>query len=220
MSLREKPILMSASMVRALLAGTKSQTRRIVKPQPSEDFGALECGYYHPTVIDKRGEEQPGPETFGAWTRDGEYGWRCPHGQPGTKLWVREAHWWFEDERDPVTGYFPPKLTVDDVVFRADGDDGRKVWRPSIHMPRWASRITLEVTGVRVERLQDISEADAVAEGLQRTPDGFAWHVEDEMHRASDPRESYWSLWQAINGAGSVEANPWVWCVEFRVIHA
>ena len=87
--------------------------------------------------------------------------------------------------------------------------------RPSIHMPRWASRISLEITGVRVERLQDISRADAQAEGIVQFPDG-GWHVENGCHYMGDPEDTYFSLWEAINGPGSVEANPWVWVVEFK----
>jgi len=90
-----------------------------------------------------------------------------------------------------------------------------KMWRPSIHMPRWASRITLKITDVRVERLQDISEPDALAEGIVATYGGYGLPEGEHFH-AVDPRQSYWSLWEAINGPGSVEANPWVWAVAFR----
>jgi hypothetical protein len=176
--MRERPILFSAPMVRALLAGTKTQTRRIVKGGiPFDDDFEIVAS---------------------------------PYGDPGDRLWVRESHWWFKDEPDNSCGYYPPKLTREDVEYRADGDDGRKVWRPSIHMPRWASRITLEVTGVRVERLQDISEADARAEGVE--PNAF--------ERTADNYGSvlYRRLWESINGPGSWDANPWVWVVEFRRI--
>lgn len=87
-------------------------------------------------------------------------------------------------------------------------------------MPRWASRITLEVTGVRVERLHDISEADALAEGIVQLRDGGFGLPAGEHYHAADPRISYWSLWEHINGTGSVEANPWVWVVEFRRLEA
>ena len=176
----ERPILFSGPMVRALLTGTKTQTRRVAKEFAGRD---------DLDAILRRFPEQSG----------------CPYGQPGDRLWVREAHWWFKDEHDPVTGYFPPKLTIEDVEYRADGDDGRKVWRPSIHMPRWASRITLEITGVRVERLQDISEADAVAEGVYTDP-------------ACPAYDGYRTLWDQINGSGSWDLNPWVWVVEFRQV--
>jgi hypothetical protein len=113
--------------------------------------------------------------------------------------------------------HLPPRLIPQDarVHYAATEDRGGLLWRPSIHMPRWASRITLEITAVRVERLQDISEADALAEGIVATHGGYGLPDGSHYH-AADPRVSYWSLWDAINGQGSVEANPWVWVIEFR----
>lgn len=212
----DRPILFSAPMVRALLAGTKTQTRRVVKPALSgrewveqrETGGFWRCADGEPTCY------------AGVWETH-EYAQQypiiCPYGQPGDRLWVREAHWWFKDEHDPVIGYAPPKLTAEDVLYRADGDDGRRVWRPSIHMPRWASRITLEVTGVRVERLQDISEADAIAEGIERSGT-FNWrnYLDHPYADFTSARRSYRSLWEQINGPGSWDENPWVWVVSFR----
>lgn len=195
--MKERPILFSAPMVRAILAGTKTQTRRAMKPQPHEDRMRLEVGLYHPTVIDRHGDEQPGEEKFGAWTEDGEQGWVCPYGQPGDRLWVREAFqraggdsgWWYRaTDAAADLGHSPVSH-----------------WRPSIHMPRAASRITLEITGIRVERLQDISDADVAAEGISTgTADCMVWH--------------YKKLWESINGAGSWDANPLVWVVEFQLL--
>ena len=198
--MKERPIIFSAPMVRAILAGTKTQTRRAVKPQPKPwGCGGLQVpGYCSSTA-----------ESF----RSGMPIFMSKFGKPGDRLWVRESHWWFIDERDPVTGYTPPLLTIDDVSYRADGDDGRTAWRSPIHMPRWASRITLEITGVRVERLQDISEADAMAEGCElecMTPTG------DDSGSAIYGPGGYRALWESINGPGSWAANPWVWVVEFR----
>ena len=174
-------------MVRALLDGSKTQTRRAVKL--TESGRVKEPGGYR------------------RWyPADKQAVLACPYGIPGGHLWVREAHWWFKDEHDPVTGYYPPKLTSDDVEYRADGDDGRTVWRPSIHMPRWASRITLEITGVRVERLHDISWGDAMAEGCPFP----------NMAQGDDPRKWYADLWNSISGPGSWDANPFVWVVEFK----
>jgi hypothetical protein len=177
--MKERPILFSAPMVRGILAGTKVQTRRVVKPQAMGQWG--------PVVP-------------------------CPYGQPGDRLWVREA-WDFIPEGDPGTpscagirywadaGYElrTPPSNYNPMLY------GKERVRPSIHMPRWASRITLEVTGVRVERLQDISEADARAEGISRAdcPD---WHATTD----------YRALWESIHGPGSWAANPWVWVVEFK----
>ena len=109
----------------------------------------------------------------------------------------------------------------DAAIYRAgwDRSNGGFRWRPSIHMPRWASRILLEIVSVRVERLQDISEDDARAEGIAYSErfEGYCTG-EAEHFNSHDPRQSYFSLWEAINGAGSVAANPWVWVVEFKRI--
>jgi hypothetical protein len=171
----ERGILFSAPMVRALLAGTKTQTRRVARPKRS---------------IEPMTDE-------------------CPFGMPGDRLWVREA-WTYAGTLDPGI-----------VVYRADYPacvperfenippaEALK-WRPSIHMPRAASRIALEVTEVRVERLQEISEADAAAEGIQELIDAGVDHD-------GTPRDTYRTLWEALNGAGSWDANPFVWAVSFR----
>jgi len=134
MTVTERPILFSAPMVRAILAGQKTQTRRVAK---FTDAGHL---------------KEPGGRR--RWHHDDPNATlACPYGQPGDRLWVREAHWFFQDEHDPVIGYTPPMMTTEDVEYRADGESTRHGWRPSIHMLRWASRITLEITSVRVERL-------------------------------------------------------------------
>jgi hypothetical protein len=199
----DRPILFSAPMVRALLAGTKTQTRRVVKPQP--DIVRLEPITAEITsgfVAKKTPEDE----------RHGRLGKiiRCPHGLPGDRLWVREA--WSGDKHR--------------VDYRADGESrhDRMVggWRPSIHMPRWASRITLEVTGVRVERLQDISEADAKAEGVKPREVRQFWLYGASAEKRAQPYrqaavDPYRELWESINGAGSWNANPWVWVVEFKM---
>jgi hypothetical protein len=205
--MKERPIIFNGAMVRSILAGTKNQTRRVVKPwqgaEPSNKPVPADIAYLPDFTC---------------------YRSTCPYGKPGDRLWVRESHWWFEDESDPATGYYPPKLTVEDVDYRADGDDGRKVWRPSIHMHRWASRITLEITDVRVERLQGISDADAEAEGVERYHDGIGFkrgslHGDQNfVDRTAFPKLAYQSIWELINGFESWAANPWVWCVEFKRI--
>lgn len=202
----ERPILFSAPMVRALLDGTKSQTRRIVKGAPA-DWAPIGPEVYSPTVIDRFGDEQPGPDVFGAGNADGSDWLRCPFGAPGGRLWVRET--WARDDEDGT------------LMYRADlgrnacadaWEQGRVEgvpryrWRPSIHMPRAASRIALQVTGVRVEQLHQISRGDAMAEGCP-----FA-----NMQDGESPVRWYERLWRAINGADSWDANPWVWVVEFR----
>lgn len=211
--MKERPILFSALMVRALLAGTKTQTRRVVKPQFAMDAVPEEM-----CATNERGHQITGHS--GLWwcaaEGDADVARRCPYGQPGDRLWVRECFC-----EDPLSF---------GALYRADGEldepalNAGGKWRPSIHMPRWASRITLEVTGVRVERLQDISEADAVAEGIERCEDFFectTWRVYGEPEGSDvvapdDPVGSYQSLWEFINGPGSWDVNPWVWVVEFK----
>lgn len=218
--MKERPILFSAPMVRALLDDSKTQTRRIAKA--STDGDGCECR-----------------DTDGWPMRDcsidgiGEVRTASPYGQPGDRLWVRET---FMD----LLGTGIERRTGDPgrYAYRADtplgsyGDAARKdyglKWKPSIFMPRTASRITLEVTGVRVERLQDISTQDAKAEGIESQGNEFSghawrcytdnapggvWFPEGE-HTA--PIRSYRSLWESINGADSWITNPWVWAIEFK----
>jgi len=221
--MKERPILFNAPMVRSVLSGVKRLTRRVMKPQPPIESCSIFSGRYHPTIIDRHGDEQPGRETYGAYTEDGEWAVRCPYGQPGDQLWVRET---FGDHHRQM-------LRVYDTMYRADADQYGLIgldeiddcllyvedirWKPSIHMPRTASRITLEITGVRVERLQDISEADAKAEGV-----GQVGIETGAVLSSSAPVEivsycaAYCDLWEQINGAGSWDANPWVWVIEFR----
>jgi len=228
---RERPILFSAPMVRALLAGTKTQTRRVVKWRGLDkglnlsftglravhdraDLWALESDSR--TSVEHRCDVTP-----------------CPYGQPGDRLWVRET-WGYidpdcsgdgsDDDEPEGPGAFCDELLQDGhplrdfwrrrVDYRATwqdpkygiGPDAPKRWRSSIHMPHWASRITLEVTGVRVERLRDISRGDAMDEGCPFP----------NMAKGDDPRRWYAGLWDDINGAGSWATNPWAWVVQFR----
>lgn len=196
---KEHPILFSGEMVRAILAGRKTVTRRVVKPK-------WKLG---PCDIREIGN---GPEVYaagGVWLP-----LECPYGEPGSRLWVREA-WRLTCDTDAVCC----------VAYRADGaalhylcdnggegdptelagpagelwDADEAKWRPWIHMPRWASRITLEVVSVRVERLQDITEEDAEAEGFER-------------------REHFIRLWDKLNAnrGHDFSSDPWVWRVEFK----
>lgn len=232
----ERPILFSAEMVRAILDGRKTQTRRVMKVQPYPD-SIVTVEHYNQTVIDRHGDMQPGPEIFGAHWDDGERGLRCPYGAPGDTLWVRET--WAPH---------PHGVMRCGAVYRADQgavpDAGR--WRPSIHMPRWASRITLRITDVRVERFQDISEDDARAEGATMRPacNGFqhrypGWSMDwSEVGKPSyfatgaqrgkkapltesdvslgSAKWAFASLWNTINGPSAWDANPWVWVVAFE----
>ena len=195
--MKESPILFSAPMVRALLAGTKTQTRRIFKP----DRMTWDANGRYTTYAMRGGELSTtgsGPFKPSSWLH------YCPYGQPGDRLWVRESF-----------ARVPTACESEDIVFAADYQDGSDRaagvrYTPSIHMPRAVSRITLEITGVRVERLQDISRGDAMAEGCPFP----------NMAQGPDPRDWYAELWGAINGPDSWAENPWAWVVEFKAIEA
>lgn len=179
--MKERPILFWGAMVRALLDGSKTQTRRAwrVQPPPGVRIGWV-----------------PG-ET------------RQPYGWAGDRLWVRETFGIsYDGSAIPWTGADAQRdgKVIYRATFDEKPDEGRLPWKPSIFMPRWASRITLEITGVRAERLQAISRGDAMDEGCPFP----------NMAQGQDPRQWYAELWDSINGAGGWAANPWVWVVEFR----
>ena len=218
--MKERPILFSEPLVRAILAGQKTQTRRVVKPIP--DFVAGNGSIVARFTPDDQKLGRLG-ETI-----------KCPYGQPGDRLWVKET--WrhtassLEDAR-AITEDITSGIAIDwratyidkciqHLGFtREDAEmDDFEIWRPSIFMPRWASRILLEVVSVRVERLHGISEADAVAEGIhQQTTTGW-FSVPGINGAGTTARAAYALLWNSINGRGSWDANPWVWVVEFKQI--
>ena len=209
----DRPILFSAPMVQAILDGRKTQTRRAVKPQPAGEIRRGEPDINH-WIDTKYWERQNQKENRGIGTR----GFACTYGQPGDRLWVRET--WMDLQGtgiEIVTGSRERYAYGADTPRGSYGDDQRKCyglkWRPSIHMPRAASRITLEITSVRVERLQDISEADAQAEGV--TDDGSLVTDLDGKDRGGTIA-AYATLWEVINGVGSWDDNPWVWVVSFK----
>jgi hypothetical protein len=185
-------------MVRAILAGTKSQTRRVFPVSPS---------------VTGLPELAP-PKCLTGWhfhRPDGDCEWHanCPYGLPGETLWVRETFCWLLDE----PGGTP--VEPERFLYRADNQEVSMCtrWRPSIYMPRWASRITLEVTNVRVERLQSISEEDARAEGCSIEAMPLAYIG------GASARGVYRDLWDKINGKRtgcSWADNPWVWCISFK----
>ena len=201
--MKDHPILFNGAMVRALLAGSKTQTRRVVKNDPGPYWNP-QVGIYNPLVIESGGYEAPGPEIYGA--SDELHGRKCPYGQPGDRLWVRETF-----------GYNPdhPGILAH-CCYRADpGHEHDGIaWKPSIHMPRAASRILLEIVSVRVERLQDISEKDARAEGVTIEDRHMAGYCAGQFLPPSI--RAYRDLWESISGDGSWGANPWVWVVEFK----
>jgi hypothetical protein len=235
---RERPILFSGPMVKAILEGKKTQTRRVVK-------------------LDKYSGWEVRPNSEGICILDGRGAstWlECPYGKPGDQLWVRET-WAIADIYDKDSGnqgQMPFELNHGtrgiSIWYRAGGEKAYKFatrgrWRPSIFMPRAASRITLEVTDIRVEQLQDITEEDAIAEGIEplyskeniQTTVGlesyrfgepvpwtnYLWHGRpggtEGYSSADNAVDSYRSLWDSINGKKCPwSSNPWVWVVEFR----
>lgn len=214
---KERPILFSSPMVKAILDGTKLQTRRVMKVQPKTSDSRLAFSMSS-TERDQIGKFRwiQIQNDIPVESTSTDY-FACPYGRKGERLWVRETF-----------AEFAGILDKNPYVYRADGTfdtpakehlEGNK-WRPSIFMPREASRITLEITNVRVERLQDISEEDAEAEGLL-----------DEDHSLCEKyglasswtscRDLFQRLWEEINGKKHPwSSNPWVWVVEFRKIDA
>ena len=216
--MKERPILFSGDMVRAILEGRKTQTRRAVKPQPGDHMRI-------PMLTQNGWQFMTHPDQL----RDTVSSWRCPFGIPGDRLWVRET-WSTRSGADGLRPIqiSPNRVGKEPIWYKADGAQSypeydkqpQGKWRPSIHMPRWASRITLEITGVRVERLQDMSEEDARAEGIV---DGGCLNCgEHEPCGCNDPqpdaRDSFIYLWESIHGEDSWNANPWVWVIEFRMV--
>ncbi|MBD1295510.1 hypothetical protein [Pseudomonas aeruginosa] len=203
--MKERPILFTGPMVRAILEGRKTVTRRVVKPppdflgsmvDPNTPFKTLDAGL-HARIT-------------------------CPHGQPGDRLWVREA--WAADAQ--VDAIAPRDLSQGEPIWYPADFSVRQTGcsmiskgrgRPSIHMPRWASRVLLEITAVRVERLQDISEEQALAEGVHGEPCDHARQACGDIGCWGDTAKgAFGFLWESLNGEGSWVANPWVWVVEFK----
>lgn len=215
--IKEKPMLMTGAMVCSTLADRKTNTRRIMNPQPVPDDGYFLLG-------------------GGSYRLDQIIREKCPYGRSGDRLWVREN---FTVEQSNI---FTPSNIEGRLHYKADGgrppaiplESGLRTgkWKPSIHMPRSACRLTLDILEVRIERLQDISEADAIAEGLAKImKDGRTWKYgipDNDGFPGTDnvgwpwdewdvsPIKAYRRLWEKINGAGSWDKNPWVWVVVFK----
>jgi len=197
--MKEHPILFSGTMVKAILEGRKTQTRRVIKGYDKWD----NCH----------------PESLAAVSY-------CPYGAPGDQLWVRETWLEFAGKYCPCK-YYGHKCTCEKVWYKADPEsemandlepeEDRMLWRPSIHMPRWASRITLDITGVRVQRLQDISEEDACNEGMFNNY--IIKHFPPcECFRKPTAKEAFKVLWDSINAdrGFSWDSNPLVWAISFK----
>lgn len=221
---RERPILFSSEMVRSILEGRKTQTRRVADVRGADRVIWCPNGQFVPA--------RPGDEGFRGWVAEvdklgGEKGLHlplfCPYGQPGDRLWVRETFlpdppidgWPGDIEWNgcgrSIAGVPEHYRSPENVIFKATwkGDSELK-WRPGIHMPRWASRLSLEITKIRIERVQDISHEDATAEGCRPYCVAF-----DKL-----PAQEYRELWNKINAKRGFgwDVNPWVWCISFRRI--
>lgn len=232
--MRERPILFNGAMVRAILSGAKTQTRRVVKvggelPREWATFASeahcfTPAGGTRPSGFFYWSEEQAAGKPLTALRRwpilpakhplAGDSYWAdCAFGKIGDRLWVRETF-------SPIQSSVDGRLI--EVDYRATYEHGYrmgdhlgipKVWKPSIHMPRDACRLLLEITDVRVERLQAISEADALAEGIAPHADGHGFHAEDGRFYAANPVTSFADLWASTGG--DWDANPWVWVISF-----
>lgn len=218
--MKERPILFTGAMVRALLDGSKTQTRRLMKPQPEPIPGESGKHWW----LDRKAQMMTRMEdVLQRPEAAGMAGDICPYGQPGDGLWVRET--WQEDPEDDGTWHYtsymgckgsplsdiPRKFQKPEFCIYREGYSGPDlVWRLSIHMPRWASRILLEIVSVRVERLQDIGVEEIEAQGVVTSGEAIMEH--GCRARVLD----FTRLWEGINGAGSWDANPWVWVIEFK----
>lgn len=230
--MKQKPILFSAPMVRAILAGHKTQTRRIVKQcKQFKDWNSDPRGAYDFLLADN----QSGAHFLVA----GDHGFTdlvpCTYGKPGTQLWVREEHYRF-GHWEPVLGVQTKggrrkwRFVADsrDVTYDAPAvfrkgrhhkDSDTPAWHKRLarFMPRSFSRITLEVESVRVERLQEISEEDAKAEGVTKAAYGEPGYTEDD-YGPMNYRDGFELLWESINGTGSWDQNPYCWVLSFKRI--
>ena len=220
-----RPILFSGPMVRALLDGRKTQTRRIVKAKDSDSSRCITLPMLMKNVNEWRLQDG---RWFGIDGYDTLAFCDCPYGNVGDRLWVREAHALLTMmDGAEVCAY---RASCDDNTFNYVNEFTGNVhciqverWRPSIHMPRKASRITLEITDVRVEQLNAISEDDAKAEGTDNRSDlawGHGGQGDDMARWAVDHghRYAFCHLWDSINGDGAWSLNPWVWVVQFKVV--
>jgi len=208
--MKERPILFSTPMVQAILAGRKTQTRRIIKQQPEGKISCIVNGLW---MYDIPTGKSNIPCSF-----------RCPYGQIGDVIWVRET--WamsYDTEYHPELASNEQEHWETGYVYKADGKPFYQIdkWKPSIFMPREACRLRLEITNIRVERLQEISHGDAMSEGVDHVIDKITGYCGyDYLHGGynlmTNPYNGFCSLWKSINGKESWESNPYVWVIEFK----
>lgn len=194
----ERPIIFSTPMVQALLAGRKSQTRRMIK------------NVFPECVRSARHEHVGGAYWFFDRADKPLQLLPCPYGKPGDRLWVKETHGYGGDARTPALFY---RATDSETSIRGN-------WKSSLFMKREDSRILLEIISVYASRLQNINEADAKAEGLFQDQAGrlTTWSASQEAKEFLNPIDAYRDLWESINGSGSWNINPWVWVIKFEMI--
>jgi hypothetical protein len=206
--MKERPILFSGEMVKVILEGRKTMTRRVIKPQPSLHNGC--DGQYFLWM--KKYDIRTKARLMCQW---------CPYGLPGDRLWVRETHCIQLMPFESID--YPSGLVVykadlpQDSSFQYEG--GGSAWKPSIHMPHWASRITLEITDVRIERVQDITPAECKAEGIN-FPVPPPPTITEALHHLGQYNRAFENLWDSINAKRGFgwNTNPWVWVIEFKRI--
>ncbi len=213
----EKPILFSGPMVQAILDGRKTMTRRVVK-RTSHTITEWERLKSAGMVV-----HQKDSLAFGEVSCSIE---KCPYGKPGDLLWVRETWadfcpmwngaWCGHGTQEGIIKEHRPVYRADGKEGWPNGEPGR--WTPSIHMPRWASRLTLRIKSVRAEQLQDIAEEDIIAEGV--TVDRVAVWINKPWHEMPTLHSAWYAFWDHINGARGylASSNPWCWCIEFEVV--
>lgn len=203
--MQTKPILFNGEMVRAILDGRKTQTRRVIKNRSNcPDFYAYEPSFSYPYCFRRADARWDSFKTIEELTA--KY---CPLGQIGDRLWVRET--W------AISPYHPATYDGPAYFYRADYQPMSDVaikWKPSIHMPREVSRLTLEVVDVRVERIQDISEKDAIAEGIEAIGHGWKNYKKPNSPPWCTPTYSFKSLWDSVYKTW--EQNQWVWAIKFK----
>jgi hypothetical protein len=231
--MKEHPILFSAPMMRAILEGHKTMTRRVIRSFPMT--GYRWGGWIVEGARGDEGKATVVPEGNSKYCGTGQILARCPYGQPGDRLWVRETFATlcpgsYEGEKPRANSGQDVRYAATDRLASASADIRGYTWRPSIFMPRWASRILLEVTAVRVERVQGISEEDARDEGseakrwndLKQCPISLIGGVGSALPSSPRYRYGFYELWDSINARRGFgwDANPWVWVVEFRRLDA
>lgn len=212
--MKERPILFSTPMVQAILAGNKTQTRRIVKPQPIVCDDARGGHYWPSNAVQSMVHVEKELQDYdGIWR--GLIDDCNPFGGVGDRLWVRETFRLYDSDECPHADFPCGCPRNDTPLYKASHDcsDGEK-WKPSIHMPRKAARLFLEIINIRIERLNDITSEDAKAEGFDYSTHPSAI----EMGYAIGAKTNFRVTWEQIYGQNEWNKNPWVWVVEFKVI--